>query len=871
MSSKINSGSFILALFALLTSAQSFAQTADYLNPELPVEQRVEDLVSRMTLAEKVSQMMDQAPGIERLGVHPYNWWNEALHGVARSGLATSYPQAVGFAATWNEDLIFDMATAISDEARAKHHEYARNGTYHRYQGLTIWSPNINIFRDPRWGRGQETYGEDPFLTGRLAVNFIQGLQGDDPNYFKTVATVKHFAVHNGPEPERHTFDVYPSERDLRETYLPMFDVGIHEGGAYSLMCAYNRVDGVPACSSEDLLVDILRDEWAFDGFIVSDCWALDDIFANHKVVETVEEAAAEALKAGTDLECGTNVYPNLPGAIEKGYITEADIDVSLKRLFTARFKLGMFDPPSKVKYQNIPYSVLDSDEHKELARKVARESMVLLKNEGTLPFSKAIKTIAVIGPNADQESVLLGNYNGMPSDIVTPLEGIKAIVSEDTQVLYSLGSELVEGYPVLEPVKSNVITTKEGETGLTLTISADENSPAVTTKIVDGIGEDWGEDAPDARLDADHFTATWSGVLTPEASGIYKFQISSTMKYQLFVGDELVLDSKNRWGDEFDFMVPKTSEEVNLDAGQKYAFKIVATDTKGDAQVDLNWARPADQLRAQALEMAKKADAVVMVMGLTPRLEGEEMPVDLEGFNGGDRTAIELPVAQQALVKEITALGKPTTLVLLNGSAIALPWASEHVPAILEGWYGGQAGGTAIAEVLFGDYNPAGRLPITFYQSTDDLPPFEDYNMENRTYRYFEGEALYPFGHGLSYTTFEYGAITLNENSFTNDGKIKLSVEVTNSGGLAGDEVVQLYVSYPESEVSRPIRDLRGFDRVHLNPGETKRVDFLVDLNDLRYWDAENDTWVLESTTVEFQVGASSSDIRQTNQIEIF
>lgn len=871
MLSKPHSGSFILALIALLTSAQSFAQTADYLNPELPVEQRVEDLVSRMTLAEKVSQMMDQAPAIERLGVHPYNWWNEALHGVARSGLATSYPQAVGFAATWNEELIFDMATTISDEARAKHHEYARNGTYHRYQGLTIWSPNINIFRDPRWGRGQETYGEDPFLTGRLAVNFIQGLQGDDPNYFKTVATVKHFAVHNGPEPERHTFDVYPSERDLRETYLPMFDVGIHEGGAYSLMCAYNRVDGVPACSSEDLLVDILRDEWAFDGFIVSDCWALDDIFANHKVVETVEEAAAQALKAGTDLECGTNVYPNLPGAIEKGYITEADIDVSLKRLFTARFKLGMFDPPSKVKYQNIPIDVLDSDEHQALALQVARESMVLLKNDGTLPFSKNIETIAVLGPNADQELVLLGNYNGMPSDIVTPLEGIRGLVSEETEVLYSLGSELVAEYPVVEPVTPSVFTNEQGEQGLTFTLSESLTDKPVLTKTVTSVGEEWGENAPHPDLHADAFAAKWSGTLHPEASGEYKFQVSSTLRFEVKIDGKVIVNSENRWGNEHDFPAPETSEFIYLEEGKAYKFEIEGVDTKGDAQLYLEWARPADQLRSQALEMAKKADAVVLVMGLTPRLEGEEMPVNLKGFNGGDRTTIELPDVQQEFVKEITELGKPTALVLLNGSAIALPWISENVPAIVEGWYGGQAGGTAIAEVLFGDYNPAGRLPVTFYQSTDDLPPFEDYNMENRTYRYFEGEALYPFGHGLSYTTFEYGAITLNENSFTNDGKIKLSVDVSNSGELAGDEVVQLYVSYPESEVSRPIRDLRGFDRVHLNPGESKKVEFLVDLNDLRYWDAENDTWVLESTTVEFQVGASSSDIRQTNQIEIF
>ena len=860
----------LIVFMAVSVSKISKAQTADYLNPNLAVEQRVEDLVSRMTLEEKVSQMLDQAPAIDRLGVHAYNWWNEALHGVARSGLATSYPQAIGFAATWNEELVFDMATAISDEARAKHHEYARQGTYHRYQGLTIWSPNINIFRDPRWGRGQETYGEDPFLTGRIAVNFIKGLQGDDPKYFKTIATVKHFAVHNGPEPLRHTFDAISSERDLRETYLPMFDVGINEGGAYSLMCAYNRVDGVPACSSEELMVDILRDEWAFDGFVVSDCWALDDIYKNHKVVETVSEAAAEALLAGTDLECGTNVYPHLLDAVENGYITENDIDVSLKRLFTARFKLGMFDPPSMVSYQNIPIEVVDSEEHKELARRVSRESMVLLKNDGTLPFSKNVKKIAVLGPNADQEMVLLGNYNGIPSDIITPLEGIKATVSNQTEVMYSLGTELVAGYPMLELLKGEVLTTESGETGLTMSLAKNEQAEPVMTKLVSSIGEEWGENVPFEGLEADSFMAEWSGLLTPKTSGKYKFQISSTMKYELFIDGNEVLNSESSWGNEFDFPTPKTSEEVELKAGTSYSIKITAQDTKGDAQMYLEWAQPASHLKNEALEMAQQADAVVLVMGLTPRLEGEEMPVNLEGFNGGDRTSIELPKIQQDFIKEVTELGKPTALVLLNGSALALPWADEHVPAILEAWYGGQAGGTAIADVLFGEYNPAGRLPVTFNKSTDDLPPFEDYDMTNRTYRFFEGEALYPFGHGLSFTTFEYGNIELSDYSLSDNEDVEVQLGITNTGDVAGDEVVQLYVSFPESGITRPIRDLRGFDRIHLKPGETKTIEFTLSADDLKFWNPDLDVWELEKTPVLIQAGASSADIRQTKTLRI-
>ena len=861
----------LLLLFVTITFYAQ-AQTAVYLNPDVPVEQRVEDLVGRMTLEEKVSQMMDQAPAIERLGIHEYNWWNEALHGVARAGLATSYPQAVGFAATWNEDLIFDMANAISDEARAKHHEYVRKGTFLRYQGLTIWSPNINIFRDPRWGRGQETYGEDPFLTGRLAVNFIQGLQGDDPNYYKTIATVKHFAVHNGPEPLRHTFDVYPSERDLRETYLPMFDVGIHEGGAYSLMCAYNRVDGVPACSSEELLIDILRDEWAFDGFIVSDCWALDDIYKNHKVVETVEEAAAEALKAGTDLECGTNVYPHLLDAVEKGYITEADIDVSLKRLFTARFKLGMFDPPSKVKYQNIPYNVVDSDAHKELARNVARESIVLLKNDGTLPLKKDVGKIAVIGPNANQEMVLLGNYNGMPSDIVTPLEGIQAVVGQQSEVVYAVGTSHAEGSPLFSPIPAAMFKTQDGSNGLNAEYFADRElkGGVVFRETVSKLDVNWRDKAPRNDLDGDDFGVRWSGTITPDVTGEYQLGTWSTMRFELYFEDTLLVKSSYNYRDEFGDPRLLSSNMLHLEAGKEYKVRLEAHESYADASMQLVWSVPNQLHEKEALDAAKEADAVVMVMGLSPRLEGEEMDVEIPGFDGGDRTDIDLPDVQQELIRKITEMGKPTVLVLLNGSALALPWEDEHVPAIVEAWYGGQAGGTAIAEVLFGDYNPAGRLPITFYKGVDDLPPFEDYAMTNRTYRYFEGDALYPFGHGLSYTSFKYEGLGLNEQSISDGESVTVFAKVTNTGEVAGDEVVQLYVSYPESGVTRPIRDLRGFDRIYLKPGESKLVEFTVKSDDLRYWDPEADEWVLENTTVEFQVGASSSDIRQTATIQL-
>src|SRR5213078_4222173 len=555
-------------------------QTPPYQNEALPFDVRVHDLVSRMTLEEKVSQVKDVAPAIDRLGIPPYNWWNEALHGVARSGTATVFPQAIGLAATWDDSLIFRMATVISDEARAKHHEYVRTGSRRRYQGLTFWSPNINLFRDPRWGRGQETYGEDPFLTGRLAVQFIRGMQGDDPKYLKTVATVKHFAVHSGPEPERHTFDAVVSERDLHESYLPHFEAGIREGGAYSLMCAYNRVDGRAACGSDMLLKDILRDGWGFKGYVVSDCGAIDDIYARHKIVATGAQAAALAVKTGTDLECG-RVYANLVDAVKQGLITEQQIDTAVKRLFLAQFKLGMFDPPDSVRWARIPLRVLDQPAHRDLARQAAREAIVLLKNaRGLLPLRKDLRTLAVIGPNADQWRILLGNYNGLPADPVTPLRGIREAVGKGTRVLYARGADLADGF------------------------AGTDVSPA-----------------------------------------------------------------------------------------------------------------PADTLQAEAVRVAAQADAVVLCLGLTAQLEGEEMRVAIEGFRGGDRTRIDLPASQERLLERIVAVGKPTVLVLLNGSALAVNWAEQHVPAIVEAWYGGQAAGTALADVLFGDYNPGGRLPVTFYK----------------------------------------------------------------------------------------------------------------------------------------------------------
>jgi len=847
------------------------AQTPAYLDPDLPVEQRVDDLVSRMTLEEKVSQMQDQAPAIPRLGIPEYNWWNEALHGVARSGLATSFPQAIGFASTWNDSLVFRMATVISDEARAKHHEYVRRDRRLRYQGLTLWSPNINIFRDPRWGRGQETYGEDPFLTGSLGVQFIRGLQGDDPRYFKTVATVKHFAVHSGPEPERHVFDAVVGERDLRETYLPHFERGIREGRAYSLMCAYNRVNALAACGSEPLLQDILRREWGFDGFVVSDCWAIDDIHLNHKLVATPEEAAALAVRSGTDLDCGSRVYPALVNAVRQGLIREEEIDAAVHRLFLGRFRLGMFDPPDRVPWARIPYSVVDQPAHRELARQVARESIVLLKNEGVLPLRRDLGTLAVIGPNADQWLMLLGNYNGVPSDVVTPLRGIREAVSPSTRVLYARGADLADGFPFYETVPAAALAGPEGAGGLRVEYFdsvALEGAPLFTA-VDSTLDANWHDRAPRDDMEDDDFGVRWTGTLRPRWTGTYRLGMIATTRFELFVDDSLVVRSAYNYRDELGDPRVIAGEPVQLEAGRSYRLRVDAHESYGDAQIQLVWDAPRGDLETEALRAASQADAVVMFLGLTPRLEGEEMRVEVDGFRGGDRTTLDLPASQQRLLERVTALGKPTVLVLLNGSALAVSWAQENVPAIVEAWYPGQAG-NAIADVLFGDYNPAGRLPVTFYRGVDDLPPFEDYAMKGRTYRFFRGEPLYPFGHGLSYTTFGYANLRTSAPSLSPGGEVTVSVDVTNTGERAGDEVVQLYVSYPQSAVQRPIRELRGYARVPLQPGETRTVRLPLRADDLRYWDAENDHWVLEPRPVRLQVGASSADIRVETTLSV-
>ncbi len=832
-------------LVAILTTCSTPNYQYRFQDPSLPMEERVDDLVAQMTLEEKVGQMMNAAPAIERLGIPEYNWWSEGLHGVARAGLATVYPQAIGLGASWDEQMMYEVSTAIGDEARAKHHDFVKHNKRFLYQGLTLWSPNINIFRDPRWGRGQETYGEDPFLTGKLAVQFVRGLQGNDPKYLKTVATVKHFAVHSGPEPERHVFDATVDERDFRQTYLPQFEMGIKEGKAYSAMCAYNRVNGDVCCGSDRLLTQKLRNEWGFDGYIVSDCEAITDIYKFHQVKATPEEAAALAVQSGCDLECG-KVFDALKKAVADGLISEKEIDTAVKRLFMARFKLGMFDPDAQVKYAQIPYSVVDSKEHQQLALEAARKSMVLLKNEDhVLPLKKDLQTIAVIGPNADQWLMLLGNYNGVPSDPITPLRGIREKVSPSTKVLYAQGSPLADGMPLFETVPADVLSF-QGTLGLQAEYFNDHEitgKEPVAKEMVRTLDVNWKNKSPRTDLDDDNFGVRWTGELTPQESGLYQLGVITTCNTKLFWGDSVIAKTVYHFRDEYGDPRLRKSVPIRLQKGKSYHFTVEAQETYADAQVQLVWDRlgesEIDQLRTEAVAIAKKADVVVMFMGLTARLEGEEMDVAIEGFRGGDRTTIDLPKVQQDLIRAVHATGKPVVLVLLNGSAIALNWESQNIPAIVEAWYPGQAAGSAIADVLFGDYNPAGRLPVTFYRSADDLPPFSDYRMKGHTYRYFEGKPLYAFGHGLSYSTFEYSNLEL-ANEVPAGDTLTLRFTVKNSSNVAGDEVVQVYATQAARQEGDPSKTLCAFKRVSLAPSGVAVVELKIRPDAFATFDAQ-------------------------------
>jgi len=813
-----------LASCTFFATAQKPAGTFPFQDPALPLEERINDLVSRMTLKEKADQLLYTAPAITRLGIPSYNWWNEALHGVARAGYATVFPQSITIANSWDEGLMYSVASAISDEARAKYHEFQRRGKTGIYQGLTFWSPNINIFRDPRWGRGHETYGEDPFLTGRMGYQFVKGLQGDDPKYLKVVATAKHYAVHSGPEPLRHSFNAKVSEVDLQETYLPAFRTLIMDAGAYSVMGAYNMFRDFPCCANP-ILYGILRNDWGFKGYIVSDCWAISDFYKYTKFARDAAEAAAQAVKAGTDLECGVD-YRNLMTAFERGLLTEVDIDVAVKRIFTARFKLGMFDPDNIVPFAQIPFFVNCSDYNNTLSRIAAQKSVVLLKNQNNiLPLSKEIRTIAVIGPNANNFESLIGNYNGIPKDPVTVLKGIKNKLNPGTKIIYSEGSDLAEGVHNLTVIPSRYLLTPDGRQGAygEYFNNRDIKGEPSFTRVDDQINFYWEHLSPRADLPDDDFGVKWTTYLVPPESGTYALGSWGSSGYEILLDGKRIISERN----EHHAFHKEYSAE--LQAGKKYKIEIFYRNYAGDADMKLLWAPPRPNLIQEAISAAKEAEAVVLVLGLSQRLEGEEMPIKIDGFLGGDRTNLNLPAVQEQLLNEIAGTGKPVVVVLMNGGALSVNKAQEKASAILLAGYPGQQGGNALADILFGDCNPAGRLPVTYYKSIDQIPAFEDYNMTGKTYRYFTQEPLYPFGYGLSYTIFGYSNLSVPEKAVAG-GKVKISVTVTNTGKVAGDEVVQLYLTDEKASTPRPVRQLEGFQRITLKPGESKVVDFMLE-----------------------------------------
>lgn len=861
--------SFLFVVSLKANQARSQKTVPAYLNASLSVDERVEDIISKLSLSQKVKLLMHRGTGIDSNGlkIPAYNWWNECLHGVARAGKATVFPQAIGLAAMWDTVLMNKVANAISDEARAKHEFFAARGQRGIYTGLNFWTPNINIFRDPRWGRGMETYGEDPFLTGAIANAFIRGLQGSHPKYFKTIATVKHFAVHSGPERGRSGFNADVSDRDFLETYTPAFKTTIQNGGAYSVMCAYNAFRGEPCCSNNYLLNDLLRKQWGFKGFIVTDCGAVSNIYRKgaHEKVPTAEEASAIAIKAGVDLECGS-AFTALDKAVAKGLLNEKDLDDALRRLFKARILLGSFDNPKTVSFTRIPYSVVESKANVQLSLEAARKSMVLLKNEGNiLPLKNNIKTLAVIGPNADDEEVLLANYNGLPSQIITPYEGLKKAMPQ-TRVLYALGSPHATGLPAVEIIPAQYLfqdaaASKPGLKGEYFANRKWQGTP-VLSRVDSTIKFSWINGSPSPKLNVYDFSIRWMGYIKAPVDGLYQLDMSGSSQYEAFLGDSLLFQYNS--ADGFDHR----HKAVYLKAGQTYPVKINYANEGANAIVKLNWEIPNRTYEEEALAIANQSDAVVLCMGLSPRIEGEQMDVKLDGFDAGDRTKLELPQVQQALIKKIAALGKPVVLVLVNGSAVAINWESENIPAIVETWYGGQEAGTAIADVLLGKYNPSGRLPVTFYTSEKELPAFDDYNMKGRTYRYYTGKPLYEFGYGLSYTTFTYS--NMQVPSTVAVGKpVKVSVTVQNTGSRDGEEVVQLYLKQSDNDNGAALRTLKGFTRVALKKGEKKAISFTLLPSDFSSINNDNKR-VVDAASFEVYVGGKQPTTYSPGQVLI-
>jgi beta-glucosidase len=821
------------------TAGARDAQKPAYLDTSLPAEQRAADLVKQMTLEEKATQLVNQARAIPRLNVPAYDWWSESLHGVAVNG-TTEFPEPIGLAATFDPPGIHNMGIVISTEGRIKHMQAVRAGHSNIFEGLDFWAPNINIFRDPRWGRGQETYGEDPYLTARMGVAFVTGMQGDDPRYYRVISTPKHFAVHSGPEPTRHTADVDVSKHDELDTYLPAFRAAVTEGKAASVMCAYNSINGQPACANEFLLEDQLRGKWAFKGYVVSDCEAVRNIYSGHHYKPTQAQASAISLQRGMDNECVDFVakvtddhdYAPYLEAVKEGYLKESDIDVALVRLFTARMQLGMFDPPEMVPYNKIDEKLLDGPENRAMARKLANQSMVLLKNDGVLPLKSSSMKIAVVGPLAGQTKVLLGNYNGNPTHTVSVLEGLKTEFP-------NAKINFVEGTQFLSKTASSVppeLITIDGKPGVrTSYLVRDESSllgsgpaPApLTTRVEPGIGLATGPLPPEV-VGKKSVIAASEATLTAQETGDYNLGLQGEGFFRASLDGKIVTMAF------FTKSVETKLGRVHLEKGKPYNLKVEYTVVQAGATAPrLVWSKVDLRPSPEAIAAAKSADVVVAVVGITSELEGEEMPVNEEGFKGGDRTSLDLPRPEQDLLEAMAATGKPLIVVLMNGSALSVNWANEHANAIVEAWYSGEEGGAAVAETLSGRNNPAGRLPVTFYKDVSQLPPFEDYAMKGRTYRYFQGKPLYPFGYGLSYTTFSYSGLTGADNEVAAGSPVTFEVTVTNTGQRPGDEVAQLYLNFPDVKGS-PLRALRGFERLHLDAGASQKVRFALQPRDL-------------------------------------
>ena len=869
-----------LVLCLTLLTAASLAQSTEppYLNPQLSAQQRAHDLVSRMTLDEKVSQLEDWAPAIPRLGIPDYQTWNEALHGVARAGYATVFPQAIGMAATWDTTMVHRMGTVISTEARAKYNEAQREGNHRIYFGLTFWSPNINIFRDPRWGRGQETYGEDPFLTGRLGVAFVTGVQGDDPDHPRAIATSKHYAVHSGPEPLRHGFNVDVNPRDLEETYLPAFRATVIDGHVKSVMCAYNAIDGTAACANTMLLQDHLRDDWKFNGFVVSDCGAITDVAEGHHEAPDIMHASAISLKAGTDLSCSTwsAGFNTLADAVHQGLVSEDLVTRAAERLYTARFELGMFDPPGANPFDKIPFSADASPEHRAVALKAADESMVLLKNNGILPITKFPASVAVIGPTADLLTALEGNYNGTPVNPVSPVDGVIAQF-RGSQIHYAQGSTLAEGVAVPVP------RTAFGS-GLQTEFFATPDwtgRPAATVTEPE-IQFNWDNAMPVPQLKTHDYSVRFSGTLAVPAAGKYTFTIdtghsspySPKETYKFILDGKVVSEGVLTPGYEGLQRAPGSSPSapprrprsavphISVDFADnkphQFEFDYSHSEDQAGGAVTLNWEAPPQAQLDEAVAAAKESDVVLAFVGLSPQLEGEEMRISIPGFQGGDRTSLDLPKPQQDLLNAVAGIGKPVVVISLTGSAVAYTWAKDRAAALLQAWYPGVEGGAAIARTLAGLNNPAGRLPITVYAGTSDLPPFTDYSFKNRTYRYYSGKPLWGFGYGLSYSSFRYSPVQLSTANVTAGQPLDATVTVTNTSDREGDEVVEAYLKTPQS--GGPIRSLVGFERVHLKSGESRDVTMHLDARSLSSVDDKGNRAVLPGT-YQLTIGGAQPD----------